>query len=100
MKNSSTTSVTPSTEPERCEVTPQARLLIAAVTFYQRVSAGRVSACRFYPSCSSYALEALQVHGALRGSALAIRRLLRCRPFGSHGVDLVPVSTHTRSSQR
>ena len=59
--------------------------------------AGRLSPCRFVPSCSSYALEALEVHGALRGSWLTLRRLLRCRPFGPHGVDLVPESPLTRS---
>jgi uncharacterized protein len=100
MKNSSITCVNPSAEPERSEVTAFARPLIAAITLYQRVTAGRVSACRFYPSCSSYALEAIATHGALRGSALALRRISRCRPLGPHGVDLVPVPTHTRSSER
>lgn len=51
---------------------------------------GRVSACRFYPSCSDYASEAIETHGFVRGVALAFRRVLRCRPFGSHGIDLVP----------
>jgi putative membrane protein insertion efficiency factor len=46
--------------------------------------------CRFAPTCSSYALEALSVHGALRGSALTIRRLLRCHPWGGQGYDPVP----------
>jgi uncharacterized protein len=100
MKNSSITCVNPSAEPEHSEVTALARPLIAALTFYQRVTAGRVSACRFYPSCSSYAQEAIATHGALRGSALALRRISRCRPLGPHGVDLVPVPKHTRSSQR
>jgi putative membrane protein insertion efficiency factor len=92
--------VNPSTEPEHSEVTPLARPLIAVITFYQRVTAGRVSACRFYPSCSSYAHEAIAAHGALRGSALALRRISRCRPLGPHGVDLVPVPKPTRSTQR
>ena len=100
MKNSSITCVNPSIEPERSEITPFARPLIAALTFYQRVTAGRVSACRFYPSCSNYAQEAIATHGALRGSALALRRISRCRPLGPHGVDLVPVPKLVRSSQR
>jgi putative membrane protein insertion efficiency factor len=47
-------------------------------------------ACRFYPSCSRYAAEAIERHGAGRGGWLALRRLLRCRPFSPGGVDLVP----------
>ena len=46
--------------------------------------------CRFVPSCSVYAIEAIQRHGALRGGVLAVRRLARCRPFAPHGFDPVP----------
>ena len=46
--------------------------------------------CRYYPSCSAYALEAVQIHGALRGSWLTARRLLRCHPWTAGGVDHVP----------
>jgi len=46
--------------------------------------------CRFYPTCSAYALEALDRHGALHGSWLAVRRLLRCHPFNPGGFDPVP----------
>jgi putative membrane protein insertion efficiency factor len=46
--------------------------------------------CRYLPSCSDYAAEAVQVHGAARGAVLAARRLARCHPFGGHGVDPVP----------
>jgi uncharacterized protein len=64
--------------------------LVAAVRWYQRGAEGRPSPCRFYPSCSSYAVEALEVHGAGRGLVLTVRRLLRCRPFGPSGFDPVP----------
>ena len=47
-------------------------------------------ACRFYPSCSNYAMQAIERHGARRGAALAVKRVLRCRPFSPGGVDLVP----------
>jgi len=62
-------------------------LLIRA---YQLATARRPSPCRFWPSCSAYALEAVERHGALRGGWLALRRLARCHPWGPHGVDPVP----------
>jgi hypothetical protein len=67
----------------------QARLM-AAVGWYQRAFEGRPSPCRFYPTCSSYAHEALEVHGTGRGLVLTVRRLARCRPFGPSGFDPVP----------
>jgi putative membrane protein insertion efficiency factor len=71
-------------------VSPIARALHALVRAYQRLAAGRPSPCRFDPSCSSYALEALERHGALRGTWLSVRRLARCHPWGGHGWDPVP----------
>ncbi|WP_349258602.1 membrane protein insertion efficiency factor YidD [Steroidobacter sp.] len=50
--------------------------------------------CRFYPSCSCYAEQALQQHGALRGSYLTVRRLLRCHPWHEGGYDPVPETDH------
>ncbi len=67
-----------------------ARLLHLLVRMYRRLAAGRISPCRFDPSCSSYALEALECHGARRGSWLTIRRLARCHPWGGMGWDPVP----------
>jgi len=52
--------------------------------------------CRYYPSCSAYALEAVEQHGAWRGSLLAARRLLRCHPWAAGGVDHVPHPGSTR----
>lgn len=69
-----------------------ARPLLAGVRFYQRVRAGRPSPCRFVPSCSTYAAEALEAHGAVRGAWLATRRLCRCHPWGGQGWDPVPPS--------
>ena len=68
-----------------------ARALLMVVRVYQSFfSALMPSACNFYPSCSQYAAEALALHGARRGSWLALRRLSRCHPFTRGGVDLVP----------
>lgn len=67
-----------------------ARALVALVRAYQVVRVGRVSPCRFTPTCSSYALEAIERHGARRGLALTVRRLGRCRPGGPSGYDPVP----------
>lgn len=67
-----------------------ARLLGSAVHGYQVVTASRPSPCRFVPSCSSYAAEALETHGAVKGTGLSVRRLCRCHPWGSSGWDPVP----------
>jgi putative membrane protein insertion efficiency factor len=75
---------------EQAEPTWLQRQLLGAITLYQRVRDGRPSPCRFFPSCSAYALESVAVHGAWRGGWLSFRRLLRCRPLGPSGVDLVP----------
>src|SRR5258708_12931911 len=65
--------------------------LLFAVRLYQAFfSVLMPSACKFYPSCSHYAVEAVRIHGARRGSWLALRRLSRCHPFTPGGVDLVP----------
>jgi len=72
-------------------LSPAARALALVLTGYRRfISPLLGPRCRFYPSCSAYALEAVQVHGAARGSWLAARRLLRCHPFHPGGLDPVP----------
>jgi putative membrane protein insertion efficiency factor len=67
-----------------------ARPFLALIRLYQILHAGRPSPCRYWPSCSSYAREALEVHGAAKGLALAAWRIARCNPWGGHGVDPVP----------
>ena len=67
------------------------RVLIALVKFYRRnISPLRLPCCRYIPTCSQYALEALEKYGALKGSWLALRRILRCHPFHKGGYDPVP----------
>ncbi len=68
-----------------------ARALIGTIDLYQRLTVHRMSPCRYYPSCSAYAREAVALHGAGRGAWLAARRLGRCRPLGGHGFDPVPL---------
>ncbi len=66
-------------------------MLIAIIKFYKYfISPLLGDRCRFYPSCSSYSLEALQLHGAIIGSYLSLKRLLRCHPFHEGGIDPVP----------
>ena len=72
------------------ELTGAQRFLLKGISLYQRSRQGRPSPCRFWPTCSHYGYEAIEVHGALRGSWLTLRRLSRCRPFGPSGVDPVP----------
>ena len=66
------------------------RRATSMIRWSQRAFEGRPSPCRFSPSCSSYALEAFEVHGSRRGAWLTISRLARCRPFGPSGWDPVP----------
>ncbi len=66
-------------------------MLIGLVKFYKgAISPLLPPSCRYTPTCSEYALEALRIHGPLRGSILAIKRILRCHPWGGSGYDPVP----------
>jgi putative membrane protein insertion efficiency factor len=68
-----------------------ARLMLGVLRFYRTaVSPVRPAVCRYTPSCSAYAVEAIELHGAWRGGWLAMRRLLRCHPFHRGGHDPVP----------
>ena len=96
MTNFFATSPTRLAEPMDSKVTHARSFLLRGLRAYQFLRAGRFAPCRFYPSCSAYAVEAVEVHGAGRGLWLAMRRVSRCHPFGSHGVDLVPVRKKDR----
>ena len=65
--------------------------LLLAVKLYQLcISPLKPSTCRFEPTCSQYAFEALRKHGLIKGLYLSVRRVLRCHPWGGHGYDPVP----------
>lgn len=67
------------------------RIFILPIRFYQLcISPMLPASCRFVPTCSQYAIEAIMKHGIFRGSYIAIRRILRCHPWGGSGYDPVP----------
>ena len=67
------------------------KLLIRLIRFYQKgISPTKPPCCRFTPTCSAYALEAIEVHGAFKGSFMALSRILRCNPLCKGGYDPVP----------
>lgn len=70
------------------------RLETALLRVYRAWSATRPPRCRYVPTCSAYAIEALQVHGFFTANRLIFRRILRCHPWGGWGVDPVPPSVH------
>ena len=75
------------------------RLLVWLLRAYQLLLSPMLGQkCRFYPTCSNYAIEAIKVHGAARGGWLAARRVCRCHPWHDGGVDLVPPAAQTSSS--
>jgi len=74
-------------------------LMLACIRLYQLcLSPWLGHHCRFYPTCSCYAQEAIMAHGALRGASLALRRLLKCHPWHTGGIDLVPEATAAKDS--
>ncbi len=80
----------PPRDPKRPSIV--ARGLLAGITGYQKFISPLKGApsCRFYPTCSAYALLAVQRHGAVKGTFLAVKRILKCQPFHPGGIDHVP----------
>ena len=75
------------------------RIVVALVHTYQLLLSPFLGgACRFEPSCSNYAVTAIEQHGVLAGGRLAVRRILKCHPFGPHGLDPVPGDSRSTRS--
>lgn len=74
-----------------------ASVMIGLIRLY-RLFPKRGDHCRYHPTCSAYGLEAVQVHGALRGGWLTAKRLGRCHPWGGTGIDRVPAAGHVTTS--
>lgn len=75
----------------RRRTSPAAWLLIAPIRFYQKfITPYTPATCRYYPTCSEYAVRSLRTHGAVKGTILTVWRLLRCNPWSSGGVDHTP----------
>ncbi len=66
------------------------KILIQAIKIYQKIPGRFHDSCRHIPTCSNYAIEAISKHGSLKGLILTIKRVLKCNPLGSKGIDLVP----------
>ena len=86
-------------------MTPMAYIIALPVRVYRLLLSPWVGhGCRFQPTCSAYSLEALERHGAVKGTYLTLRRILRCHPWGGHGYDPVPQAdaggdTHHKEGQ-
>lgn len=77
------------------------KILIGCIRIYQyAISPWLRPSCRFQPTCSSYSIEAIQTHGALKGFFLGARRILRCHPWGDSGYDPVPPVDHMLSQSQ
>ena len=70
-----------------------ALVLTKLIRLYQALTSRRLPSCRYSPPCSRYAIEAINQHGAMRGTTLGLRRICRCHPWGGWGYDPVPTPT-------
>lgn len=66
------------------------KIILWFIRCYQKIPGPWHAACRHIPSCSNYAIEAIETFGVIKGSILSIKRILRCNPWGTKGIDLVP----------
>jgi len=66
------------------------KFLIKIIKLYQRIPGKWHNTCRYIPTCSNYMIEAIEVHGCIKGLYLGLKRILRCNPWGGHGYDPVP----------
>ena len=66
------------------------KFLLKLIYIYQITPVSSHSKCKYYPTCSNYAKEAIEVHGSIKGMFLSIKRILKCNPFSKGGIDLVP----------
>lgn len=85
------------------KITPSfgARLLLLPIYFYRYCISPLIGPrCRFYPTCSTYAVEAIKVHGAIKGGWLAVKRIARCHPWSEAGEDPVPNCRHKQHSHK
>ena len=73
--------------------------LLGGIRFYRALSSRRAPVCRFDPTCSQYAIDAIKGHGGLRGTFFAVRRIIRCHPWGGQGYDPVPTLAHKAEAQ-
>ena len=66
------------------------KLLLKLIDLYQSLPLSSHNRCKYYPTCSNYAREAINTYGAFKGTILSIKRILKCNPFSKGGIDLVP----------
>lgn len=71
-------------------------ILISIINLYQKIPFSSHKQCRFIPTCSNYAKEAILTYGSIKGTYLAIKRILKCNPFGPSGYDPVPLKKETK----
>lgn len=75
------------------------KFLLFLIHSYQKIPFSSHSSCRYIPTCSNYAIEAINVYGCFYGSYLTIRRILRCNPFGGSGYDPVPLKKEKKNEK-